>query len=96
MSSVLPLYETFCQKKKNQDKLLESFYGLIPQSCELLNCEDFRSANLMMHIPDHLVGFYNISHLRHTEKATSKPVKSTTQIDPAERGPVVYQWLCCV
>ena len=52
---LLNLYETFCQKK-NQDKLLESFYSLIPQLCELLNCEDFRAATLVMiHIPDHLI-----------------------------------------
>ena len=45
----------------------------------------------MIHIPDHLVGFYNISHLiRHTEKATPKPVETTTPINPAERGPLPY------
>ena len=32
--AILPLYQTF-YKKKNQDKLLEDFYGLIPRSCEL-------------------------------------------------------------
>ena len=31
LDGLLPLYETFC-RKKNQDKLLESFYGLIPWS----------------------------------------------------------------
>ena len=59
--AILPLYQTF-YKKKNQDKLLEDFYGLIPRSCELLNCTDFRVTNLIMiHLPDHLVGFYNVS-----------------------------------
>ena len=29
LDALLPLYKTFCHKK-NQDKLLESFYGLIP------------------------------------------------------------------
>ena len=49
--AILPLYENFFLKK-NQDKLLESFYGLIPQSCEFLNCDDFRVASLIMiHIP---------------------------------------------
>ena len=28
-TAVLPIYETFC-RKKNRDKLLETFYGLIP------------------------------------------------------------------
>ena len=74
LEALLPLYETFCQKK-NHDKLLESFYGLIPRSCELLNCEDFRVSNLIMiHIPDHLVGFYNVSQTSHVEQAASKPV----------------------
>jgi hypothetical protein len=34
----------------------------MPQSTQLLNCEDYKAANLIMiHIPDHLVGFYNIN-----------------------------------
>ena len=33
--ALLPLYQTFC-KKKNQDNLLKVFFGLIPRSCELL------------------------------------------------------------
>ena len=42
----------------NQDKLLESFYGSMLNSSTLLNCKDSRVANLVMiHIPDHLVGF---------------------------------------
>ena len=87
LEALLPLYETFCQKK-NQDKLLESFYLLIPRSCELLNCEDLRVANLIMiHIPDHLVGFYNVSQTSHVEQAASKPIP---EIDPAERGPLSY------
>ena len=45
--ALLPLYNIFC-RKKNQDKLLESFYGLIPRSCELLNCQDYRVTNLVM------------------------------------------------
>ena len=28
-TALLPIYETFC-RKKNQNKLLETFYGLIP------------------------------------------------------------------
>ena len=45
LDALQPLYEKFC-RKKNMDKLLESFYGLIPRSCELLNCNDYRVANL--------------------------------------------------
>jgi hypothetical protein len=37
--ALLPIYEPFC-KKKNQDKLLKTFYGLIPPSGELLKCDD--------------------------------------------------------
>ena len=37
--ALCPLYLTFYQKK-NQDKLVQSFFGLIPQSSKLLNCED--------------------------------------------------------
>ena len=55
-----PLYETFFQKK-NQDKLVESLFGLIPKSCELLNCKDYKAANLMIYLPDHLLGFYHIN-----------------------------------
>ena len=40
-----PLYQKF-YRKKNMDKLLESFYVLISRSCELLNCNDYRVANL--------------------------------------------------
>ena len=84
--ALLPLYETFC-RKNDQDKLLQSFYGLIPQSCKLLNCKDFKIANLIMiHIPDHLVGFYNVGQTRNKEETTSKPI----ELDPAERGPLSY------
>ncbi len=56
-SALLPIYQTFC-RKTNQDKLLESFYGLIPRSCELLSCQDYRIANLVMiHVPEHLIKF---------------------------------------
>ena len=52
-----PLYTTFC-RKNNQDKLLECFYGLIPRSRDLPNCDNYKVANLVfIHIPEHLVGF---------------------------------------
>ena len=89
--ALLPLYENF-HRKKNQDKLLEDFYELIPRSCELLNCEDFRVTNLIMiHVPDHLVGFYNVSQVADTGESKSTPVAvQAMQINPAERGPLSY------
>ena len=90
LDALLPLYKTFCHKK-NQDKLLESFYGLIPRSCELLNCQDFKVANLIMiHLPEHLIGFYNTSHeTTGTGEGSSTP-KAKPQLDSVERGPLSY------
>jgi hypothetical protein len=60
--ALLPMYETFC-RKKNQNKLLESFYGLIPRPCEFLKYDDYKIANLIMiQLPDFLVGFFNTSN----------------------------------
>ena len=60
------------------------------KSCELLNCTDFRVTNLIMiHLPDHLVGFYNVSKTGDT--STYTPVATQAmQINPAERGPLSY------
>ena len=84
---VLPLYTKFC-RKKNQDKLLEEFYGLMLNSSTLLNCNDSRVANLVMiHIPDHLVGFCNVG------RVAEKPLESTSadyEIQPSEHGPLSY------
>ena len=64
--AVYPLYGNFF-RKKNQDQLVESLFALVPQSCALLKCEDYKAANLtMIHIPDHLVGFYNTNRARTT------------------------------
>ena len=53
-AAVLPLYNKFCHKK-NQDKLLEEFYGLIHNASKYLNCPDSKAASLIMiEIPDHL------------------------------------------
>ena len=63
--AVLPLQK---YRKKNQDKLLTDLYELIPRLHELLNCEDFRVRNLIMiHVPHHLVGFYNVSQIIDTK-----------------------------
>ena len=82
---VLPLYTKFC-RKKNQDKLLEEFYGFMLNSSTLLNCNDSRVANLVMiHIPDHLVGFCNVG------RVAEKPLESTSadyEIQPSEHGPL--------
>lgn len=90
--AVLPLYDKFC-RKRNQDKLLEAFYGLIPNSRQYLNCPDSNAANLIMiEIPDHLAGFFKVC--QHREKAAAKPTGTTTTIDlkldPSERGPLSY------
>ena len=85
--ALLPLYTIFC-RKNNQDKLLECFYGLIPRSCELLKCENHKVANLVMiHIPQHLVGFHNTSA---ANEEASKKDSTQTQLDPSERGPLSY------
>ena len=87
-----PLYQTFC-KKKNQDDLLKVFYGLVPRSCELLNCNDFRIANLIMiQLPDFLVGHYNteIQRQRHGESSTGVTHDESTPLNPVERGPLAY------
>ena len=81
-NALLPLYETFL-RKKNQDKLFESFYGLIPRSSELLNCQDYKVANLIMiHLPEHLIGFYNTSQTTCKDSSIAKPL----ELDPAEYG----------
>ena len=82
-----PLYTTFC-RKNNRDKCLECFYGLIPCSCDLLNCDNYKVANLVfIHIPEHLVGFYNTSL---ASKESSSKASAPVQLDPAERGPLSY------
>ena len=83
-TAVRPIYETFC-KKKNQDKLLETFYGLIPRSQELLKCDDYRIANLVLiQLPDFLLGFYKSSTM------TKKQNETPATLEPAERGPLSY------
>ena len=83
-TALLPMYETFC-RKKNRDKLLETFYGLIPRSRELLKCDDYRIANLILiQMPDFLVGFYKTSTVTKTQNETS------ATLEPAELGPLSY------
>ena len=83
--AVLPMYQTSA-KKKNQDKLLESFYSLIPRSCKLLRCKDYKIVNLVMiQLPDFLVSFYNRTHVKKDDQALEEE-----KIDPAEHGPLSY------
>ena len=71
---------------------MESFFALVPQSCALLKCEDYKAANLIMiHIPDHLVGFYNTNQARTTTAQTPHDSqKNVKGIDQTERGPLSY------
>ena len=58
-------------KEKNQDKLLETFYGLIPPLEKLLKCDDYRIAKLVLiELPDFLVGIYKTSTINKTQDDT--------------------------
>ena len=62
--AILPIYNLFCQKK-NQDVLLEEFYGLLPINASTAYCPENNVGNLtMIEIPDHLGGFYKISQVQ--------------------------------
>ncbi len=88
LDALQPVYVKFC-RKKNMDKLLESFYGLIPRSCELLNCDYYRVASrVMVQIPDHLASYYEINRTGTTTESSSTTSKQ--EIDPDERGPLSY------
>ena len=66
---------------------MKSFYGLIPQTCELLNCKDYKTANLVMiQLPDFLVGFYKRTHTI----AMDNQGEDEERIDPTEHGPLSY------
>ena len=92
-NALLPLYSTFC-RKKNQDQLVESLFALIPQSSEMLNCSDYKAANLIMiHIPDHVVAFYNMNRRNLTGESpqtSQDPETNVEGLDQAERGPLSY------
>lgn len=87
---VEPLYSKFC-KNKNQDKLLQSFYALMPKSTTLLDLPDSRIANLVMiHIPDHLVSFYNTSGRSDASVTTTMDTTECEKIEACEMGPLSY------
>ena len=92
--AVSPIYNNFC-RKKNQDKMLEDFYGLLPiDPTTFLHCTDGNVANLIMiEIPDRLVGYFKISNSR--EEARNNPTQpeaesKTIELNPSERGPLSY------
>ena len=90
LKEIDPLYSRLC-KNKNQDKLLQAFYGLMPKSTTLLNFTDSRIANLVMiHIPDHLVSFYNISRRSNTAVATTVDSTDCEKIEACEIGSLSY------
>ena len=98
--AVYPIVEKFW-RKCNEDQLFESFFGLMPESCKLLECEDYKAANLVMiHLPDHLVGFYHKNKGQTaqsvvSEEDTSSQLTSIGRIDPTEHGPLTYVAGCC-
>ena len=68
---VLPLYHKF-YRKKNQDKLLEDFDGLIPNANKYLNCPDSNAAAIIMiEIPDRLAGFFKVCKNRKNSFTTT-------------------------
>jgi hypothetical protein len=92
-TAVLPIYKTFT-RKRNQDKMLELFYGLIPQSCELLKCKDYKIANLIMiQLPDFLIGFCNRTNITSNQ---TQGDDNASKLDPAEYGPLSYIAGCIV
>ena len=88
--AIYPIIEKFW-RKSNQDQLFESFFGLMPEPCKLLNCENHKAANLVMiHLPDYLVGFCHKNKGLTTQTVVSEDLASQLssigRIDPAERG----------
>lgn len=87
--AVSPLYKTFYHKR-NQDVLVQTVFGLIPQSCQLLDCKNYKAAYLIMvHLTDYLVGFYNRKETN-TAEPCSQLDQSSTLVDAIERGPLAY------
>ncbi len=84
-TAVLLIYKTFT-RKRNQDKMLELFYGLIPRSCELLKCKDYKIANLIQ-LPDFLIGFCNRTNMTSNQ---TQGDDTASKLDPDEYGPLSY------
>ena len=95
-NAVYPIYKTF-YVKKNQDNLVQSFFALIRQSSKLLDCENYKAANLIViHLPDSLVGFYHpeTNETESTEETggvgETGDKSLSSKLDPIERGPLNY------
>ena len=71
--AVSPIYHKFC-RKKNQDKMLEDFYRLLPiNPSTFLHCTDANVANLIMiEIPDRLVRFFKIARSQQASNNSSQ------------------------
>ncbi len=76
---VLPLYNKF-SRKKNQDKLLEEFYGFFRNASKYLNCPDSKAARLVkssilvycgFFVAQHLLMSMNVSGFRFPHKHSS-------------------------
>jgi flagellin-specific chaperone FliS len=90
-NEVEPLYSKFC-KNKNQDKLLKSFYGLMLKPKVDDSLADSHITNLVMiHIPDHLISFYNISGRGDASVTTTEnTTKECEKIEACKMGPLSY------
>ena len=87
-NDVLPLYDKF-YRKKNQDKLLEDFYALIPNANNYLNCPDSNAATIIMiETPDRLAGFFKVSQNR--ENSCTTTASNDLKIEPSEQSPISY------
>ena len=87
---IVPLNADFC-RKKNQDKLVELFFSLMSQSCELLKCESYKAANLILiHVLDHIVEFYNINRAQATAQSTEISQTGIKAIHQTELGALSY------
>ena len=84
----MPLYDKF-YRKKNQDKLLENFYGLIPNANKYLNCPDSNAATvIMIEIPDRLAEFFKVCQNR--ENSCTTTASNDMKIEPLEQGRLSY------
>ena len=89
LDDVRPLYSKFC-RKKNQDKLLEHFYGLLPNAAKYLSTNSNAATLTMIELPDHLVGHYKLGEERERLKTEPTTATSDIKLDPKETGPLSY------
>ena len=87
VSSLSALYGAYCEKL-DRDKLLNSFYKLIPKSADMFQAasKDMNAPAynlIMIYIPDLLVGFYKRGNVKE-KLPVIKPIESS------EFGPLSY------